>query len=104
MKTPSLPPPVVQTITTFCVVFSAAGGPADYTSTDLCFRDDPKIDVCIRKRINDVIEQYHKGNVRLRRRRCAHVLTVRIAFGGRKKIKSKINEYEDNYRRARRRQ
>ncbi|VVC46004.1 Haemolymph juvenile hormone binding [Cinara cedri] len=34
----------------------------EYDYSDLCFRDDPKIDVCIRKRINDVVEQYQKGN------------------------------------------
>lgn len=30
--------------------------------TDLCFRDDPKLDSCIRERINDVVEQFYKGN------------------------------------------
>ncbi|XP_050438804.1 uncharacterized protein LOC126844560 isoform X2 [Adelges cooleyi] len=29
--------------------------------TDLCFRDDPKIDSCIRERINDVIDKFHEG-------------------------------------------
>ncbi|XP_025420482.1 uncharacterized protein LOC112690649, partial [Sipha flava] len=43
-------------------VRSADGPHTEYTYTDLCFRDDPKIDVCIRKRINDVIEEFHKGN------------------------------------------
>lgn len=46
----------------FIISFSANepdGG--EYAYTDLCFRDDPKIDVCIRERINDVIERFHKG-------------------------------------------
>ncbi|XP_015374803.1 PREDICTED: uncharacterized protein LOC107169551 [Diuraphis noxia] len=40
----------------------SADEPSEYEYTDLCFRDDPKIDVCIRKRINNVMEEFHKGN------------------------------------------
>lgn len=47
--------------TRFFCYFSADVPDTEYTYTDLCFRDDPKIDVCIRKRINDVVEQFHKG-------------------------------------------
>ncbi|CAH1733388.1 unnamed protein product [Aphis gossypii] len=57
---------VVWTMESFMspnIFVHSADGPGDeYTYTDLCFRDDPKIDVCIRKRINDVVEQFHKGN------------------------------------------
>ncbi|XP_050531279.1 uncharacterized protein LOC126899990 isoform X2 [Daktulosphaira vitifoliae] len=30
-------------------------------SVDLCYRDDPKIDVCIKEKVNEVVDKFHKG-------------------------------------------
>jgi len=61
----------------FCFVFAADEPDDAYAHTDLCFRDDPNIDVCIRERINDVIERFHKGTHGNNTRVCIHMYCTR---------------------------